>query len=115
LQKSALELGKYPQSNLLRGAVKKTNVSDSIWLLELAKDLPASAKLDGFDISDSQFPAREWIPANVSFQKLDASVSPPASLQGQYDIVHIRLFTLVVDNNDPSSIIKHCMSLLSKL
>lgn len=37
---------------------------------------------------------------------------PPQHLWGTYDIVHIRLFLAVVDNNDPTQILDHCYKLL---
>lgn len=39
---------------------------------------------------------------------------PPADLQGKFDIVHLRLFTCVVENDDPLPILSHCLSLLSE-
>ncbi|KAL4935938.1 hypothetical protein BDV06DRAFT_217050 [Aspergillus oleicola] len=36
------------------------------WLTDLTEILPATCKLDGFDVDTSQAPPREWLPANVS-------------------------------------------------
>ncbi|CAD6580719.1 MAG: hypothetical protein ASARMPREDX12_000249 [Alectoria sarmentosa] len=82
------------------------------WLLDLAKDLPSSIQLDGFDISASGYPQVEWLPQNVSLQALDASKEPPEHLVGKYDIVHLRLFLIVVNENDPKPFLNHCMRLL---
>ena len=86
---------------------------NSAWLLDLAKDLPSSFQLDGFDISACGFPQTEWLPRNVSLQALDASKEPPEHLLGKYDIVHLRLFLIVVDGNDPKPFLNHCVKLLS--
>ncbi len=40
---------------------------------------------------------------------------PPAELVGQYDIVHIRLVTLVVKDNNALPIIQNIRKLLSTL
>ena len=86
----------------------------SAWLLDLAKTLPASTQLDGFDISASQYPHKLLLPSNVSLQTLDATNEPPQNLQGKYDVVHLRLFLIIVNNSDPIPIFDHCFKLLSK-
>ena len=89
-----------------------TRTCHRIWLLDLAKRLP-SATLDGYDISARQYPPNEWIPNNVKLHIVDATRDPPQHLQGYYDIVHIRLFLSIVENNNPSRILNHCLKLLS--
>ncbi|MCJ1287294.1 hypothetical protein MMC26_006642 [Xylographa opegraphella] len=37
---------------------------------------------------------------------------PPEKLVGRYDIVHVRLFLAVVNNDDPSPLLDHCIKLL---
>lgn len=86
--------------------------SKSIWLLDLAKCVPASTRLDGFDISNAGYPQKSWLPSNVTLQEMDASKEPPINLQGKYDVVHIRLFLIVVEDNDPMPFLKHCIKLL---
>lgn len=81
-------------------------------MLGLAKHLPSSVQLDGYDLSDEQYPAN--LPSNVSLQVLNAMDDPPQHLLEQYDIVHLRLFLSVVKDNDPTSLFKHCLKLLSK-
>ena len=87
--------------------------SDRIWLLDLAKSLP-SAQFDGFDISESAFPPEQWLPDNLSLRVLNAFDEPPAELWGRYDVVHLRLFLLVVNDNDPTQLLNHCIKLLSE-
>ena len=86
----------------------------SLWLLDLAKTLPPSTQLDGFDISDSGYPPREWLPSHVSMQILNAFEDPPQTLWGKYDIVHLRLFLIVVNENNVAPLLDHCMKLLSE-
>jgi hypothetical protein len=85
-----------------------------IWLCNLAKGAPSSARFDGFDISDDQFPHPSSLPKNVTLRKLDAMSSPPEALCGTYDVVHVRLLTAVIDDDDPTSVLNHCLKLLSK-
>ena len=37
---------------------------------------------------------------------------PPRDLLETYDMVHVRLFLAVIDNNDPTQILDHCFKLL---
>ena len=91
------------------------NSCTRIWLFGLAKQFPLSTQLDGFDISKNQFTHDKWCPINMTFRVLNALEDPPEELQGQYDIVHIRFFLIVVENNDPAPLISHCLKLLSML
>ncbi|KAL9118055.1 MAG: hypothetical protein Q9187_005404 [Circinaria calcarea] len=83
-----------------------------IWLLELARDLSSSAQLDGFDIDLSQSPPKEWLPKNVNMYKLDVFEELPDDLVGKYDVIHARLFLLIVQNNDPTPILKNFIRML---
>ena len=85
-----------------------------VWLCDLSKDLPSSSQLDGFDISDSQFPVAENLPSNVKLYTQDAAAEPPQELHGQYDVVHLRLFLSVIADNDPGGVLRFCHKLLSK-
>ena len=49
-----------------------------IWLLNLAKRLPSSFQLNGFDISSKQYPA--VFPKNVTLQIADALQNHPSEL-----------------------------------
>ena len=85
-----------------------------VWLCDLSNDLPSSSQLDGFDISDSQFPVPESLPSKVKLYAQDAAAEPPRELHGQYDIVHLRLFLSVIVDNDPGSVLNFCHKLLSE-
>lgn len=87
----------------------------SLWLVKVAEQLPTSARLDGFDISDEQFPHPSSLPPNVKLHVGNSNEPAPPSLYGQYDIVNLRLFLAVVQDNNPSGLIKHAISLLSVL
>ena len=96
------------------------NVADvgtgtGIWLCTLANDAPSSARLDGFDISDDQFPHPSSLPKNVTMHKLDATTTPPEALCGTYDVVHVRLLMSIINDDDPSPVLNHCLKLLSTI
>lgn len=76
--------------------------------------MPTSAEFVGFDVSEDQFPHPANMPGKFAFVKLDARQPPPPEHCGTFDIVHLRLFSAVVDNCDPSVFIKHAEALLSK-
>ncbi|KAK0712508.1 hypothetical protein B0T26DRAFT_741616 [Lasiosphaeria miniovina] len=61
-----------------------------IWLLDVAKTLPATCELRGFDVLASSFPARETWPANVTFATHDMHAPFSAAELGTYDVVAVR-------------------------
>ena len=85
----------------------------SCWLIELARKLPSACILDGFDISPSQFPAKEYLPRNISLHIADAFAEAPESLLGKYDVVHVRSLTLVVKGGDPKPLLRILKRMLS--
>ena len=87
----------------------------SIWLVDLARNLPKSAQLDGFDISTAHFPPKQWLPENVNLSVLDALAPVPEHLVGNYDVVHVGRIVLFIQNENPSQLLNNFISLLSKL
>ena len=85
----------------------------SIWLINLSRQL-TKAILDGFDISNDQFPPKQCLSKNVALRTLDVLSPVPEELVGRYDVVHVRLFLCVVRDNDPSVIISNLARLLSQ-
>jgi hypothetical protein len=82
--------------------------------LDLADQLPQTVQLDGYDISDSQYPSQGALASNMSLGVLDSFGDVPPHLTGKYDVVHLRFWCCVVKGNDPSLLIRHAMNLLSK-
>ena len=81
------------------------------WLIDVNQKLP-SAELDGFDISKEQFPV--WLPSQISLHELDITKPLPSSLEGKYDLVHVQLFLCVVQQSDPTAIVKELFKMLSE-
>ena len=71
------------------------------------------AQLHGFDKTVDDFPPRQWLPENVLLQQLDIFEPIPKTLIGQCDIVHVRLFMLVIQNDDPRPMLGYLVRLLS--
>ena len=86
----------------------------SIWLLDLARTLPPTTRLDGFDIDISDCPPEQWLPRNIKMRYLDALGEIPSHLVGIYDIVQLRLFQVVVKDNDPSPLLRNMLKMLSE-
>ncbi|KAL6826657.1 S-adenosyl-L-methionine-dependent methyltransferase [Trichoderma camerunense] len=83
-----------------------------VWLLDVATQVPPTVQLDGFDISDGQFPHKSNIPDNVDFRIMDALSEVPDDLVEKYDVVHIRYLGPIVKRGNVEPIIQHAMRLL---
>ncbi|KAA8647039.1 uncharacterized protein ATNIH1004_005722 [Aspergillus tanneri] len=83
-----------------------------IWPISLSANLPSTVQLDGFDITDAQFPPKQWLPTNVRLEKWNIHESVPEYLLGQYDVVNIRYFALVVRKDNLSRLLRNLISLL---
>ena len=83
------------------------------WLLDLAREVPSSWSLQGFDVSDMQFPHPQNLTENVSLGLLDAFDDIPDSMISTFDIVHIRAFAAVVKGGNPGPLTKNLVKLLS--
>ena len=76
--------------------------------------LSSSAQLDGFDVDLTQAPPKQWLPSNVAMHKLDAFSPLPHDLVGKYDIVHLRLFIVLIKHNNPVPLLRNLIGMLSK-
>ncbi|KAH8585610.1 hypothetical protein B0O99DRAFT_530396 [Bisporella sp. PMI_857] len=83
-----------------------------IWPLALSRSLASTVQIDGFDISDAQFPPKKWLPANVTLDTLDILEPIPDQFLGKYDVVNIRYFALSIKNSDHLGVLKSLISLL---
>ncbi|KAJ5345235.1 hypothetical protein N7452_003239 [Penicillium brevicompactum] len=85
----------------------------AIWILDLARQVPSSVQLHGFDISGDQFPLKELWPQNVTLGLLNSFSEPPEAFSGQYDVVHLRMWASNLRESDTSSLVNHVKNLLS--
>ena len=72
-----------------------------------------AAQLDGFDISEEQYPPPGWLPRNVTLSTLDILKPIPEDLHGMYDVVHVGLIVLVIERDDPVPVLNNLFTLLS--
>jgi hypothetical protein len=84
----------------------------SIWLLDMANQLPPSTQLTGLDISFNQSPPKEWLPSNINLRQVNALLPPPTDLLSTFDIIHIRHFVCVVGFNDPVPLLRNLLAML---
>ena len=83
----------------------------AVWLAEVAHELP-NVQLHGFDIDLTQAPPKEWLPSNTWLRQWNVFDTIPDELRGKYDIVHVGLLILVVENSDPRPIIRNLIQML---
>lgn len=69
----------------------------AIWPRQLAKAL-SNARLDGFDMTDLNYPRAELVPPNLTLHKFSQNILEPfpAEFQGQFDVVHIRFLVFAL-------------------
>ncbi len=72
------------------------------------------ARIDGFDISEEQYPPEGWYGNNVSLSKLGIFEPLPERLKGVYDVVHLRFFMTVASDDDVQVVIGNLRDMLSE-
>ncbi|KAI1126287.1 hypothetical protein F5Y10DRAFT_293938 [Nemania abortiva] len=85
---------------------------NGIWLHDLARNMPSSCEFHGFDISLDQVGPKAWLPTNIRMHTWDIFEEPPPHFIEFFDVVHVRLITVVVKNNDPRPILANLTKLL---
>ncbi|KAI8623635.1 S-adenosyl-L-methionine-dependent methyltransferase [Xylariaceae sp. FL1651] len=82
------------------------------WLFGVAKSLPPTCQLTGFDISPSAFPSPQTCPPNVSFKIQDMLLPFPASEIGKYDVVAVRFVSSATTRAEWARTIENLITLL---
>ncbi|MCJ1366387.1 hypothetical protein MMC16_005515 [Acarospora aff. strigata] len=101
----------YLRTTASRLTMYQADFTCSQWLIDVSRELP-SAQLDGFDVSEEQYPSGAWLPSQISLRQLDITKSIPPNLEGSYDLVHVQLFLCVVQKDGPAAILKELYKLL---
>ena len=83
-----------------------------IWLLDVAKSLPTTCQLTGFDFTTSAFPPAQTWPVNVAFKLQDMSLPFPPSEIGTYDIVAVRFVSSATARADWTRMVENLTTLL---
>ena len=79
----------------------------------MTRELPEDY-IDGYDISDEQYPPEKWYGPKVSLSKLDIFKPLPEELKGRYDVVHLRFFMTVASDDNVHVVIENLKSMLSQ-
>jgi len=82
------------------------------WLLDVAKDLPTTCDLVGFDLTSSAFPPPDTYPSDVSFKIQDMYLPFPVSEIGTYDVVAVRFVSSAATRAERSRAIANLKTLL---
>ena len=83
----------------------------AIWPMDVARELP-NAMIEGLDISIVQAPPVQWLPVNVNLRSWNVFEAVPDGMLNRFDVVHVRLLGLVVENGDPRPIIQNLIKML---
>ena len=81
-------------------------------LIDLSKQLPKSCQLDGFDLSDSQFPSKDDLPENITFHIADAKALVESQFKEKFDIVNIRYLTAGLKPDDWEVVARNAYDML---
>lgn len=85
-------------------AIADVGTGTAIWPINVASEYPL-ATLKAFDIDCTQAPPTIWLPKNLEINALNVLEPVPVELEGAFDVIHVRLLVLVVQNSDPRPII----------
>ncbi|KAL2021312.1 hypothetical protein VTK56DRAFT_7283 [Thermocarpiscus australiensis] len=104
----------HPDIPIKGGEIKVADVAtgNGIWLHDLARENPSLAELHGFDISLDQVGPKPWLPANIHMHTWDIFEEPRPEFVGYFDLVHVRLITVVIKNDDPRPVLANLTKLL---
>ena len=83
----------------------------AIWPIHIASQYP-SARVQAYDIDCAQAPPSAWLPANLEVARLNVFDALAPGVEGTFDVVHVRLFALVVQKSDPRPVIATLRRLL---
>lgn len=86
----------------------------SIWSTEVAQKLPPTVTIDAIDISDAQYPPKDWMPENVNLVIHDMYKPPPESMIGNYDLVRIRGWLCIWRDATAQILLENLIKLLSE-
>ncbi|TVY48847.1 Methyltransferase [Lachnellula occidentalis] len=110
--KDALGYNIHPSIKLPdNAAIADVATGTAIWPVEVAREYPA-ANIDALDLDFSHVIAREWLPHSITLRSWNMFDEVPGDMLGKYDLVHIRLTVLVIENQDPRSVLKSLKKML---
>nr|POF13360.1 n-methyltransferase tcpn [Quercus suber] len=84
----------------------------ALWLVEVGRQIGPSSDLHGFDINLNQAPPAQWLPKNLKLHSWNLFEDVPQEFVGAFDIVHVRLITVLIKDNDPRKVMQNLYKLL---
>jgi hypothetical protein len=100
-------------THLHQNNMEPTLTVSRIWLLDLLPQLDPSTELVGIDADITQVGPREWLPENLTLRQWSVFTDVPDDLVGAFDIVNLRLFAFVIED-DATPILRKLKKLLSE-
>ncbi|KAJ4250148.1 hypothetical protein NW762_011959 [Fusarium torreyae] len=91
-------------------AIADVGTGTGIWLLDLAKEVPKTARLHGFDVDESKFSTE--LPLNINLGLANVLEPFPKELLGQYDLVHVRLLMFALKSDQWVTAAKNLLTVL---
>ncbi|ROW07944.1 hypothetical protein VMCG_03407 [Cytospora schulzeri] len=104
---------KIPREGIPNLKIADVGTGTGVWLKDLSVELDPSTQLIGLDTNTSQAGPPQWLPSNVTIRQWDATTDVPSDLVGQFDIVNIRLFGLVI-REDPAPVLRNLIKMLKE-
>ncbi|KAL9576110.1 MAG: hypothetical protein Q9212_007378, partial [Teloschistes hypoglaucus] len=84
-----------------------------IWLIDAAKKIGPTVRLDGFGSDLSLAPPIDWLPMNVNlYQRCNFVSDIEENFHGFYDLVKVSNIANHVINNDPGDLMKKFLAML---
>lgn len=97
------------------GSADLSLVLYSAWLRDLAKELPKTCRLDGFDISLEQLPDSARFPSDINYHVQDILAPFPVEFLRQYDVVHVRLLVMGLKADEWERAIRNLGNILREI
>lgn len=82
------------------------------WLADLARQLPPTSSLYGFDIDTDKFVPADKLPSNITLEAGNALEPLPEEHHGKYDVVHARLLMYALKKDDWEIVARNMFTLL---
>lgn len=83
----------------------------AIWAVDVARE-HSTAQIDAVDLSLSKAPHQGWLPSNITLREWNLFHEVPEDMLEKYDLIHVRLLVLVVENEDPTPILRSLKKML---
>lgn len=87
----------------------------AIWLREVSEIVDPDCKLDGYDISATQFPSRDSLPSNISLMEHDILKPLSDEYSGYYDIISVRALVTALADDEWETAVRNMARCLSSL